>query len=101
MQGNYSIHCIDLCCFEAASWGFLAPLPKASLNMIFMGVSVGLFIYLTRVRTLSLTKVVCGCLFPETAEVHRRKGLGFGNPYPCHIKEGQEVVSARVAIKLS
>lgn len=40
VQWNYSILCIDLCCFEAASWRLLAPLLTASLNMIFMGVSV-------------------------------------------------------------
>lgn len=45
VQWNYSIHCIDLCCSEAASWRLPAPLLTASLNMIFMGVSVVLFFF--------------------------------------------------------
>lgn len=41
VQWNYSIHCIDLCCFEAASWRLLVPFLTASLNVIFRGLSVG------------------------------------------------------------
>lgn len=45
VQQNYSIHCIDLCCFEAASWRLPAPLLTASLNMIFMGISFFFFFF--------------------------------------------------------